>query len=398
MGKAKNLKKRVSSYFQNSDTLGEKTSLLISQTKKIKVTVVESELESLLLEASLIKKHVPKYNVRLTDGKAFLLIRITLNDKYPKILFARREDDLSSYYFGPYPNSKALKVALKAIRKIFPYQSSYNHPKKPCLYYHLGLCPCPAVFDSEKLKKQYKKNVQRIIIFLSGKKRKVLKDLEKERDSYGKKEQFEEAKKVQEKIAAINYITSPIRKPFEYEINPNLSSDLRIRELTTLKKALEQAGIPLKSLTKIECYDISNTAGAFAVGSMVVFKDGEKDSSSYRRFKIRKIKGPNDFAMMEEVLTRRLKHAEWGEYPDLIIVDGGKGQVSSAQKALKKNPIQIPLIGLAKREETIITADFKEISLPKTSEALYLVQRIRDEAHRFAIMYHRKLRSKYNLV
>ena len=394
IGKAKNLKNRVRSYFTNLDKLGPKTKLLVSKIKKIKTVTVFSEIEALLLEASYIKKYKPKYNTRLTDGKAYPLIRITIKDKFPKVLVARKTTDKKSIYFGPYPASTALRLVLKTVRKIFPYQSVTNHPKRPCLYYHLGLCPCAEVFDD----KEYRTNINHLINFLNGKTKKVIKDLRVERDRLSSLEEFEKASNIQKKIDAIAYITNPAYKQFDYETNPNLTQDVLSSQLSSLRYLLSQNGIYAKKLERIECYDISNTSGTNATGSMVVFINGEKDSSLYRRFKIKTLPNiPNDFAMMQEVITRRLNHNEW-EFPDILIVDGGKGQVSSALKALIKKNLKIPVIGLAKREETIITSNFKEVNLSKDSEALYLLQRIRDEAHRFAIAYHRKLRSKTFLM
>lgn len=391
VGKAINLKKRVSSYFRKKNDLGEKTNILISQVDRIKTIRVESEIESLLLEANLIKKYQPKYNIKLTDGKAYPLIRVTIKDKYPKVLVARRPDDTRSLYFGPFPNSGAMRLVLKTIRRIFPFQSVANHPHKTCFYYHIGLCPCPGVLND----KEYKKTIKHIIKFLNGKTKSVIRDLEKERNSLSKKQEFEKALIIQSKIDAINLVTSKFYKPFEYEKNPNLREDIRSQELSFLKNELNSKKVNVKKLERIECYDISNTSGKNAVGSMVVFINGEKESSLYRKFKIRGAYNglPNDFAMMEEVIGRRLKHKEW-DRPDLIIVDGGKGQVSSALKVLKQNGLKIPVVGLAKQEEIIITSDFREIKLPRSTKQLHLVMRIRDEAHRFAITYHRKLRLK----
>lgn len=397
MGKARNLKKRVTSYFVNRSRLGEKTKALVSQIHTISIQLVESELDALLLEANFIKKYSPKYNIRLTDGKAYPLIRIT-NDPYPRVLIARRPDDARSRYFGPFPSSSAMKMVLKIARRIFPYQSVANHPKRICLYHHMGLCPCPPVFDSEQFRQEYKKNIRHLKQFLEGKRKEVVIDLKKEREFLVREELFEDAQKVQKQIDAIRYVTDATRKPFEYEINPNLRTDLRNQELQELSRHLQKAGVSIGTVKKIECYDISNISGTNAVGSLVVFVNGEKDSSQYRRFKISKdIVGPNDFAMMQEVLQRRIRHKEWG-VPDLIIVDGGKGQISSAKQALDQAEITIPLVGLAKRNEIIITSDFRQIILPKSSPALKLVMRIRDEAHRFAITYHKKLRSKSFLL
>lgn len=398
MGKAKNIRKRVSSYFLNKD-LGTKTQALVENINKIKTINAESELESLLLEANLIKKYNPKYNIRLTDGKSYIRARITLGETLPKVLLARREKDPKSIYFGPFPSSNDLKVVLKLIRKIFPYQSVLNHPKRFCLYYHLGLCPCPPMFTKIEQNKEYKKNIRHIIQFLNGDVKKIIKELEKERDSESRMENFENASEIQKKIDSIRIITTPRRSAFEYEQNPNLRTDIRNAEVNELINKLSENGVNIKKLERIECYDISNISGKFATGSMVVFIQGEKDSNEYRRFKIKRPPRviPNDFAMMREVIKRRFGHPEW-PFPDLVIVDGGKGQISSANKALFEMNIQVPLIGIAKREELLITSDFKVIRLPRTSEALTLVKRIRDEAHRFAITYHRKLRNKYLLA
>lgn len=404
VGKANSLKSRVSSYFLKSANLGEKTKQLVSQIHKIRVTIVESELEALLLESFYIKKYRPKYNIRLSDDKSYVQIRISIKESYPSVQLARRETDPSSIYFGPYPSSSAVKLVLKTIRKVFPYVSVQNHPRRICLYNHLGLCPCPPVFDSPELKKKYRKNIKGIVRILEAQSPKILKELEKEREIFSKNEKYEEANEIQKKINALKIITEPFHKPFEYHVNPNLRVDLRELEISELISVLNSNGLNLQNLTRIECYDISNTQGVYATGSMVVFVNGEKESSQYRRFKIKKDGSPNDFAMMEEVLTRRFKRDGW-DTPDLVIVDGGKGQVSSALKAFAVNKIGIPLIGLAKREETIIIpnkneldneAEFREVSLPKNSKALHLIMRIRDEAHRFAITYHRKLRSKFS--
>jgi len=424
VGKANDLKARVSSYFSTKD-LGDKTRVLVSQIQKINITIVESELEALLLEAFYIKKFTPKYNIRLTDNKSYLRIKITLKEKYPSITLARREEDRNAIFFGPYPSSSALRLVLKTFRRIFPFVSVPHHLKRVCLYHHLNLCPCPPVFDSPSLQKQYKKNIRQIIRMLEGESQKIMREFERDRDRFAKNEQFEDAMLTQKKIDALSLITTPFHRPFEYALNPNLREDIRQKELVGLMDVLN-THYPDKiknkfvtNLNRIECYDISNTQGTNPTASMVVLTRGEIDKSQYRKFKMR-TRGPNDFAMMQEVLTRRLKHLEW-EYPGLLIVDGGKGQVSSALKILKDLNLSIPLIGLAKREETIIIPvlhpviarseatrqslqnkipdlSFIEVSLPKNSPSLHLIMRIRDEAHRFAITYHKKLRSRSALA
>lgn len=342
------------------------------------------------MEANLIQKYYPKYNIRFADGKAYPLIRITIKDKYPKVLIARRMEDKKSIYFGPYPNVGALKTVLKITRRIFPYQSVNNHPKKLCLYNHLGLCPCPEVTDDLS----YRANIKHLVDFLKGDTKKVLRELEKERNLHSKKEEYEKSKETQKKIEDIKLVTSNFYEPIGFEENPNLKEDIRKAELDEFSRILRENNVLIDTIGRIECFDISVISGKHATGSMVVFTNGEKDSKWYRRFKVIKAGKPDDFAMMEEVLNRRLNHSEWPS-PDLIIVDGGKGQVSTASNVLRQRKLEIPLIGLAKREEIIVTENFKEIRLPKNSKVLHLVMRIRDEAHRFAITYHRILRSKF---
>lgn len=397
MGKAKSLKKRVASYFSKQSLLLEKTKSLIVKTSYIRYVTVTSEIESLLLEANYIKKFSPMFNVRLTDGKAYPLVRITVKETYPALLVARRMEDSSSVYLGPYPNVGDMKLVLKTIRRIFPFQSVQNHPNRPCLYNHLGLCPCPTVFNTQETRRNYRKTIQHIVSFLKGNIKKVIQDLEKERDALSQREAFEDARLIQQKIDAITSIVSPIHTPFEYHTNPNLRQDLREKELLSLRKVLQKKEIVINLPNRIECFDISNIMGKFATGSMVVFTHGEKDAVQYRRFRVRLNQGKaNDIAMMKEVLLRRLKHAEW-PLPDLLIVDGGKGQVNAAVQIVQLLKKVTPVIGLAKREEVIVTANGSLIKLPKDEPALHLIMRIRDEAHRFAITYHKKLRSKYFL-
>lgn len=391
VGKALNLKSRVSSYFTSKE-LGEKTKALRLQIAKIEIIGVTSELESFLLEEKLIKKYIPKYNIRLVDGKSYPSIKITKKDLYPKVLMVRKQITDGSLYFGPFTSASSLRTVLKILRRIFPYQAILNHPNKLCLYYHLGLCPCPAVTHDEN----YKKTIKHIVDFLNGNTKKVVRELETERDLQSKTENFEKAKLIQKKIDDITLVTSSFYKPFEYEDNPNLRSDVTAQKLKDLAEILNLNKTYVKDLKRIECYDISNTSGINATGSLVVLTEGEIDKASYRRFKIRRDykNKPNDFAMMQEMLERRLKHEEWPK-PSLIVVDGGKGQVSSVKNVLKNLNSDIPLIGLAKREETIITSELKEIRLPKDSKALLLIMKIRDEAHRFAITYHKKLRGQF---
>lgn len=391
VGKARNLRIRVTSYFSNSKQLLPKTQKLVNHIKTIRAVPVESEIESLVLEASYIKKYKPHFNSRLTDGKAYPLIEVT-GDELPKVVIARKESHPRSVYFGPFPNVHAVKTVIRAVRKIFPFQSVRNHQKRRCLYNHLGLCPCPPLFTSEEEKKQYRRSIAHLITFLGGNTRKVLVDLAKERTNYSSMLAFEEAQKVQACMNAIVYVTTPFHKPFEYDANPNLRIDLRRRELDSLQTELRKRGIAVAALKRVEAYDISNFQGKQAVGSMVVAIHGELDRNEYRRFRIRLKDTPNDIVMLFEVLQRRVNHTEWA-FPDLVVVDGGKAQVSVAKNVIALAKLSIPVIGLAKRFEEIVI-DKSIVRLARSSPALQLLQRLRDEAHRFALQYHRRIRTK----
>jgi excinuclease ABC subunit C len=247
------------------------------------------------------------------------------------------------------------------------------------------------------LKDEYKRNIKRIIALLSGKQKTVKKELEKEMQKYVKLEDFEKAAQIRDQLSNLEYVTSPYRKPTEYLKNPNLIEDTREEEI---KKLYEILGPRMKNLhtpRRIECFDNSHTGGKEATSSMVTFINGEPNKNYYRQFKIRKASGQDDFAMMRETISRRINHLDdWGR-PDLVIIDGGKGQVSAALEALKEKNISVPLIGLAKRlEEIIIPREdgYTAIRLRDDNPALHLLQRLRDESHRFARRYHFKLRLK----
>ncbi len=345
----------------------------------------------------MIKQHKPFYNIKFIDDKSYPHIAITKGAN-PGIFITRNTKDKNAYYFGPYTDVGAVKAVLKLLRKIFPYQSIKNHAKRTCLYYHLELCPC-VIAHPENLE-NYKKNLSRIKKFLSGETKSVINDLKKDQREFVKEEKFEEAADIQKKIDFIDLITSETYDPFRYLKQPDYYHQRIIDEKKSLEKILSEYFENL-NLKRIECYDISNFQGKEATGSMVVFINGDKSSEDYRRFKIRTKDTPDDFFMMKEMLGRRFKREGW-EDPDLIVIDGGKGQVSSALAALVNRKKTIPLIGLAKREETIIIPqkqmgqkiEFMEVKLPKETGGINLLRRIRDEAHRFAITYHRLLRKK----
>lgn len=406
VGKAKDLKKRVSSYFSNK-ALDSKTLKLLSVAKSLDHIRVASEIEAFLLEATLIKKYKPFYNIKLSDDKSYPFIKVDSGDN-PRVVVVRKkeveaQESKTVSYFGPYTDATALRQVLKLLRKIFPYQSVENHGKRKCLYYHLGLCPClPAVPLNRE---EYMQNLKHIREFLNGKKEAVVKELLKEQKQYVKEEEFERAQEIQSQIERINLITSSSYEPFHYVDKPDFYFERLKKEVDSLKDILLPYYPELTDLTRIECYDISNIQGTNPTGSMVVMINGEETKKEYRRFKIRVKNTPDDFLMMQEMLSRRLKREDWSK-PSLLVIDGGKGQVGAALKAQASSGTKVPIIGLAKREETIVVPvprvgggglEFDEVKLPNSTPGINLLRRLRDEAHRFAITYHRLLRKKQML-
>lgn len=404
IGKAVNLKNRLLSYFNIG--LEPKTFNMVSSSIGISFIKVESELEALLLEAYLINKHQPKYNIQAKDDKHPLYITIT-NEDYPRILTARKIDkknDSEDIFFGPFPSSKNVYTVLKLIRRVFPY-SEHKLAKKACFYSHIGLCnPCPSLIERETeqnkktaLKIRYKKNIKMIKEILSGNSNKVLTTLNKEMNMFSKNQEFEKALQIKITIEKLKYITQPILSPKLFSDNPNLLEDIRQKELRKLSHILSRY-YEIKKLARIECFDVSHLSGKHSSASMVTFIEGEADKSLYRRFRIRQAKGNDDVSSMKEVAERRMKNiVNWGR-PDLIIVDGGCAQCHVFCAVFKK--LHIPVIGIEKRYETLVIPIIGEGKIYFEKERLEkgpaknLIQRIRDEAHRFAVKYHHNLFEK----
>ncbi len=385
IGKAKSLKKRVASYFQNKN-LGPKTTLMVSKIADVKFIKVFSEFEALLLEAELIKRYQPFFNAQAKDDKSPLYIKIT-NNQVPLVLAARGEKPKRGVFLkGPFTSAQTAREILKISRKIFPY-CHHKNPRKPCLYVHLGLCPYP--YASEQGREEYLKTIKRIKKLLSGKVRNLIADMKREMQELSKGQKYEQANEVKKKIIKLEFLATEYHAPREFLEKPTLVDDLTLAKLEELKDVLNLRKVP----RRIECYDISNISGKQATGSMVVFEEGRAKKDQYRRFKIRFSKWPDDFEMIRETLARRFKN-DWPK-PDLVIIDGGRGQLNAVLSILTKYRLSIPVISIAKRFEEIYTPDkVFPIKLPKESLARQLVQEIRDEAHRFAIKYHRLLRSK----
>ena len=517
VGKAKNLKRRVYSYFHKKHD-SVKVAVLVSQIERMEYIITDSEVEALILESHLIKKYKPKYNILLKDDKKYPYFLITAED-YPRITIVRKKNmnPEKGKYYGPYTDIRAMHSTLDFLKKIFPLKQCKT-PKfsnRPCLYYHIGRCmaPCQNKISSE----DYKALVSQVELFLAGRQSELLKKLKEEMEKYASTEQFEKAAKLrdsyldlqktlerqkvvfentklnQDIIATIhedgilaitilliregrlidkkdftyfeeNEDTTELFKTFFREYYSNLmlefpdkivSNDLenigekelyqewlkilsgknikisygktqrgkeltelahknaknlletaKIKKLTSIRNDFNEVGSYLMEKLKlrtfphrIECYDISHIQGTNTVASMVVFENGQSKKSEYRRFKVKTTEGkPDDFLSMKEVLSRRLARMgepKWAK-PNLIIIDGGKGQLSSVMEIVEEIGMNnIDFVSLAKREEEVFLPHQSEsIRIPMDSNVMFLIQRIRDEAHRFAITYHRKLRSK----
>jgi len=373
IGKAGNLKRRVSSYFLRPNNIRIET--MVSHIQSIETRETDSALEALILESALIKKHQPPFNIREKDDTSFLYVVIT-REQFPRVLLVRGKDlnSIKGLTFGPYVSSSSIKEALKILRKIFQWNAHQPEKigiyKKPCFEYEIGLCPGTCVGSVDV--GEYKKTIKKLILLFEGKKDLIIDELEKEMKLASKELKFELANKLKKQIFALTHIrdTALIASDnFQFSIF-NFQSNSQ----TSLR---------------IEGFDISNISGTSAVGSMVVFVNGIPIKDQYKKFKIKTVEGPNDVRMLREVLMRRFKHAEW-RFPQCILIDGGKPQVNEAIRTLKVMNISIPVVGIAKGKKR----DKNEFIglIPEGIEEKTLIA-IRDEAHRFAIKYHKELRA-----
>ncbi|NMP22663.1 excinuclease ABC subunit UvrC [Sulfobacillus harzensis] len=524
VGKAVVLKNRVRSYFQDSARLAPKVRAMMRHVMDMEYIATTTEVEALILEATLIKQMKPHYNIRLKDDKAYPYLRLTWEEDFPRLLIARKPAEDGSRYFGPYPRAQAVRDTIRLLRKIFPIRNCTN-PKfrnaaRPCLEYHIGHCqaPCQGWVDKET----YRATMKQVERFLEGRQDEVEKDLVRRLNAAAENLEFEKAAELRNQVQAIREVREPqkvaagtqreldaihwalrddealvqifrvrqgrlsgrealtltgvegakdedIAQAFLLQYYSNaqdippeiliaalpddvkeLTEWLKSRRggtvsvkvpqrgekaalLAMVKKNAEMArdeGLRKEALQerhvhdgllglqhalglehlphRMECYDISNTQGTESVASMVVFTDGKPDKSQYRRFKIRTVEGPNDFQSMYEVIGRRFRHRELAEdnpglkrfatLPDLVIIDGGRGQLGYAVRAMQEIGVEVPVFGLAKQHEWLFEPDSPNpIILDRDSAALKMLQHLRDEAHRFAITFHRQLRTRRNL-
>ena len=488
VGKAKNLKKRVSSYFQKKDH-DPKTLKLVESISSVSVFVTNTETEAFLLENNLIKKYQPKYNIDLKDAKRYAYIEIT-RDLYPRIGIARRTSKEEGTYFGPFVSGAERDAVLKVIKRIFLLRSCRKLPKRACLRHHMHTCSAPCIGNIGE--DEYRESVNRAMALLKGKSSELLVTLRSEMTALSARQEYEKALAVRNQIGAIEHLAErqhveqiretdqdviaytvagplvylmvfsvekgrlagkqeysfdlhedffeeflvqyytermpPAELILPHEIDGALAEYLAERKgrlvtitvpkigekkklLSLVEKNIEhaflkndlkmndlQANLGLAGLPEvIECFDISHISGTAMVGSMVQFRGGMPDKKNYRRFKIKTVEGIDDFASIAEVVTRRYRRLveEDGELPDLILVDGGKGQLSAAATALENLGVELPVIAIAKREEDIyLPGEMLPRKLDPKGMALHYLQEIRNEAHRFAIAYNRLLRKK----
>ncbi|UCH12603.1 MAG: excinuclease ABC subunit UvrC [Candidatus Omnitrophota bacterium] len=392
VGKAVSVKKRLRSHFRRP--VSAKQQAMVESAHDIDYIPASSAETALLLEAALVKRYSPKYNAALKDDKAYPVLKLTIHEDFPRLFITRRKIADGSLYFGPYTNAKLLRKALKLMGRLFPLRSCRIIPGKPCLDFYIGGCLAPCI--GKITRQDYKRIVENVILFLEGESEQLKKSLVEDMNKASSEGNFELAAYIRDQIKAISSVTGA-----EAEMPAQKTTGYAGRRLFRISTQLEDLRRRL-NLSKppfvIEAFDVSNIAGKEAVGSMVVFKNGRPFKDDYRKFKIKTVRGINDYSMIREIVNRRYSRLlkERATLPDLILIDGGKGHLLSAKKQLRKLGIwQVPVIGIAKSFELIYTHEEDEpLGLDPSSPASLLIQRIRDEAHRFAISYHRLLRRK----
>ncbi|HUC88210.1 MAG TPA: excinuclease ABC subunit UvrC [Candidatus Binatia bacterium] len=416
VGKAAVLKNRVRQYFQASKTRDPKTEALVSEIVDTDWMVVDSEIEALFLEAEMIRRYMPRYNILLRDDKSLSYIRIDYDSNFPTVSTTRRPLDDGVRYFGPFLSANSTRLALKSLRRVFPFATKMvPGQKRATLHYHLGLDP--GLEEGKTSLEAYRTNLRKLMAVIEGKRQSVEHELEKDMRVAAKSADYEQAAKIRNQLFALQNLKRQVI--FSDKEFLDISKDHALAELVDL---LGLEAFP----RRIEGYDISHMQGSDVVASMVVFTNGVSNKAEYRKFKTR-LDHNNDFYNMNETLKRRLSEKNlkaWGK-PSLVLIDGGKGQLDAAIKARDEmGSSAIPFIGLAKREEQIVvkgpgqqlvgssnvtvnykvmqklggyateTEDFVLLNLPHNTNLVKLLQRIRDESHRFAVSYHSTLKLK----
>ena len=410
VGKAAVLRNRVRQYFQSSRGRDVKTEALVREIADIDWVTVDSEIDALFLEAELIRRYMPRYNILLRDDKAMSYIRIDYDSDFPTVSTTRRPLDDGARYFGPYSSTTTIRQALKLLRRVFPYATrQIAGQKRATLHYHLGLDP--GLEEGRTSLEDYRANLRKLMAYIEGKRVAIIREVEQEMKAAAKKQDFETAAKKRNQLTSLQRLSHQVI--FSDKEFLDISKDYALSEL------VELLGLP-DYPKRIEGYDISHMQGTDVVASMVVFTNGVSDKAEYRKFKT-KINHNNDFYNMNETLKRRLSEKNvkaWGK-PSLVLIDGGKGQLDAAIKARDEQGCdKLPFIGLAKREEQIViakdrsnvvlntqmlhklggftteTEDFILVNVPHSTNLVKLLQRVRDESHRFAVSYHSVLKAK----
>lgn len=442
VGKAAALSHRIKQYFQKSRVRDAKTDALIGEIAGIDWMVVDSELEALFLEAEMIRRYLPRYNILLRDDKSMVYIRVDYHGDHPTVSTTRRPLDDGARYYGPYLGEAGIRQAMKYLRRIFPFATGRaGRQKRVSLHYHLGLDP--GLEAGKTSLEAYRANLRRLMAVIEGRRKSIDRELEKTMKQFAKNSQFEEAAKVRNQLLALRELNRQVifgDKQFQDITKDHALVELAellglggaeppVGERPTGKTRARREPRP-KAPRRIECYDVSHMSGTDVATSMVVFANGVPSKNDYRKFKAR-LDRNDDFYHIRATLARRFTlpksgargQAGWKlKMPDLIVIDGGKGQLSAALDALDQFGLAIPVIALAKREETIIISqtrsfvrlnakvldrlgglartagDFVSVSLPKSTNSVKLLQRLRDEAHRFAIGHHSALKTRRQTV
>jgi len=412
IGKAANLRSRVRQYFQASRAIDTKTDVLVSEIADIEWRELDTEADALFLEAELVRRYQPRFNILLRDDKSLIYVRIDYKSDFPTVSTVRRPLDDGAEYFGPYINGFAVKKALRFLRRAFPYATTRSVTQKRVnLHFHLGLDP--GLEEGRTSLPDYRSNLRKLMQYLRGERVALVREIERDMKKAAAGKNFEQAASLRNQLYSLKELSRQILFSDKEMADINLD-----HALVGLGKLLGLASPP----RRIEGYDISHQQGSDTVASMVVFSNGVPDKTAYRKFKMR-LPGNDDFAHMSEVIRRRLREEnrrKWGR-GDLMLIDGGKGQLSAAIAARDECQLQkIPMIGLAKKREEIIISnsssisgldvqslaneaatqgayvtqgpDFTSITLPERSPVVMLLQRIRDESHRFAVSYHSSLK------
>lgn len=418
IGKAAILRNRVRQYFQKSRGRDPKTEALVAEIADVDWMVVETELDALFLEAEMVRRYMPPYNILLRDDKSMVYIRIDYDSDYPTVTTSRRPLDDGARYLGPYLSTLSVRQALKLLRRVFPFATKKPvGQKRASLHYHLGLDP--GLEEGRTSMEDYRANLRKLIAVVEGKRKNIERELEKEMKAYARAAEYERAAKARNQLFALQRLSKQV--VFSDKEFLDISKDHALAELVEI---LGLKGFP----KRIEGYDISHMSGTDVVASMVVFTNGVSNKGEYRKFKT-KINHNNDFYNIHETISRRFQggtlesknnRGKWKQnIPNLVLIDGGKGQLDAALKARDEaGQVKIPFIGLAKREEQIVidknrsninlglaalhklggftseTNDFILVNLPASTNAVKLLQRIRDESHRFAVSYHSVLKSR----